>query len=92
MNIRDPNSPTWEVSSTELARHFSEYLARVRFGGKRIVVHKNRKPVAQLSALPSERCTLGEFLEAWGDEHDAAFAADLERVNRTDTPGANPWA
>lgn len=81
------------VASTTLSRHFSEYLARVRFGGDSIVVLKNKIPVAELHALPAAGPSLGDFLAQWQSATtDTRFADDLEAVNRADQPLENPWA
>jgi len=80
------------VATTELARHFGDYLARVRYGGGRLIVMKNNTPVAELRALPVARPTLREFLDLWGSlPVDPDFAADLDRVNRADRPLEDPW-
>ena len=86
-----PNSSR-SVPTTELSRHFSEHLARVRFGGETIVVLKNGAPVAELRALPSGECTLGKFLDIWRSlPPDLSFADDLAKVGRLDQPPENPW-
>jgi antitoxin (DNA-binding transcriptional repressor) of toxin-antitoxin stability system len=82
-----------EVSSTEAVRSFAELLARVRYGGEEIIIRKNDALVAKLSPLgTARRASLGDFLRLWTPESgDSAFADDLERVNRSDTPPHNPW-
>jgi hypothetical protein len=81
------------VPTTEISRHFGDYLSRVRFGGSTIVVLKNDSAVAELRAIPSEECALGAFLDIWaGSPVDDEFAADLEAVGRADRPPENPWA
>ena len=81
------------VPTTEISRHFGDYLARVRYGGTTIVVLKNDAEVAELRALPAEGCTLGSFLDLWiGTHSDPDFVADLEAVGRADRPMENPWA
>lgn len=83
---------TLKIPTTELSRHFGDYLARVRFGGESVIVLKNNSPVAELRALPAENCTLGEFLGRWRSiPADDRFADDLERVNNSDAPPENPW-
>lgn len=84
---------TLNVAATTLSRHFSEYLARVRFAGDSIVVLKNNIPVAELHALPASAPSLVEFLAQWQAETaDPTFADDLETVNRADQPVEDPWA
>ena len=86
------SSSSRSVPTTELSRHFSEHLARVRFGGETIVVLKNGAPVAELRALPSGECTLGELLDIWRNlPSDSRFADDLAMVGRLDRPPENPW-
>ena len=84
---------TINVSSTRLSRRFSEYLSRVRYRGDVVVVLKNRAPVAELTPLPVERCSVREFLALWRkDPSDPGLADDLEAVGRADKPSRNPWA
>jgi prevent-host-death family protein len=86
------SKPVQNVPTTELSRNFSDYLARVRFGGETLIVMKNGAPVAELRGLPSDECSLGRFLELWKrDSSDKAFADDIEMVNQMDTPPENPW-
>jgi prevent-host-death family protein len=82
---------TINVSSTCLSRRFSEYLARVRYRGDIVVVLKNRTPVAELTPLPVERCSVREFIALWGKyPSDADLANDLDAIGRADTPPRNP--
>ena len=84
---------TISVSSTRLSRRFSEYLSRVRYRGDVVVVLKNRAPVAELTPLPIERCSVREFIALWRkDPSDTELADDLESVGRADKPPRNPWA
>ena len=83
---------TLTVSSTELARHFSEYIAQVRYGNKTIIVEKSHCPVAELRPLSSGKCTLKQLLELMDkSSSDQDFAKDLEIVNDSDIPLENPW-
>jgi antitoxin (DNA-binding transcriptional repressor) of toxin-antitoxin stability system len=87
------NTVTVEVATTELARHLGDYLARVRYGGNRIVVVKNNTRVAELRALPPESCDLRKFLDVCRTVPvDAGFADDLDTVSHADRPAGNPWA
>ena len=81
------------VSTTEIARHLGDYLARVKHRGERFLLTKNDQPVAELiPAAASRRATWGEIVDALaGSKADPAFADDLERVNGSDLPAANPW-
>lgn len=80
------------VPTTELARHFGDYLSRVRFGGQTIFVMKNSTPVAELRALPSSECTLSDFMALWQEyPADSRFADDLAQVNKADKAMENPW-
>ena len=80
------------VSSTEFVRHFGEYLARVRFGGERVVVSKSNVEVAELRPIPSRECTLSDFLDLWtAGRMDPDFGRDLATVDDADQPMENPW-
>lgn len=80
------------VSTTELTRHIGEYLARVRFGRKTLVVEKNNVPIAELRPLPDGAATFADLLRLWKRlSFDAQFADDLEQVNDADRPMRNPW-
>jgi prevent-host-death family protein len=82
------------ISSTEAARHLGDYLARVKHKGETFVLTKNDQPIAELSpAAGSRRATWAEIVEVVARlPRDPTFADDLERVNETDQPAANPWA
>ena len=84
---------TTTISTTEAARHFGDYLARVKHKGERFLLTKNDQPIAELSpAAGSRRGTWGEMKSAVAQlPHDPAFADDLEKVNLGDQPGENPW-
>jgi antitoxin (DNA-binding transcriptional repressor) of toxin-antitoxin stability system len=43
------------LTVTELARHFSEYISRVAYRHESFVLHKGKKPVAELRPLPYGR-------------------------------------
>jgi antitoxin (DNA-binding transcriptional repressor) of toxin-antitoxin stability system len=85
--------PVLRVPTTEVTRHFGDYLARVRFGGASVIVLKNDVAVAELRSLPGPEATLGRLLELYSAfPVDAGFAVDLESVSRSDRPLRNPWA
>ncbi len=68
-----------------MVRHFSEYLAQVRYGNRSIIIEKNRSPVAEIRPLHGEECSLGDFLALWKSLPSRAdFADDLERANHSD--------
>lgn len=82
-----------EISSTEVARHLGDYLARIKHTGESFILTKNDKPVAKLGPLSAPRTAslkkIGEALR--GIPADPGFAADLERVNAADRTLENPW-
>lgn len=79
------------VGSTEMARNFSECLARVRYGGIRYVIEKNRLPVAELRPL-AKGCTLGALLTLWENAGlDSDFANDVNKATHLQKPLKNPW-
>ena len=83
---------TCSVATTELARHFGEYLSRVRFGGERFVVLKNNVPVAELRRVPGDACKLEDFLGLYASVRpDDGFAGDLAEVDAADQVRENPW-
>lgn len=84
---------TISISSTEAARHFGDYLARVKRKGERFLVTKNDQPIAELSpARGAARITWGELKAAIGTAPvDSTFADDLEKVNAVDQIETNPW-
>ena len=84
------------VTSTEAVRGLGELLSELGRGGADVLITRNGKPIARLSAdsaLPT--ATLDEVVRAWmGPPHegpDPGFADDLELVQRADTIPANPW-
>jgi antitoxin (DNA-binding transcriptional repressor) of toxin-antitoxin stability system len=81
------------VSTTELAKHFGEYLARIRQHGERFILTKNHRPVAELNPVTASRtATWGLLRQALTSlPCDPEFADDLEAVNRADQPADNPW-
>ena len=82
------------VSATELARRLGDILGRVRYRGESFVVERNGDQVARLSPVPGKStATLREALASWrrAGQPDPDFAADLERVGKSDRPPKNPW-
>lgn len=84
---------TTTVSTTEVARHLGDYLARVKHKGERFLLTKNDQPIAELLPVGGSRRA------RWGDltaaitrlPREPTFADDLEKVNEVDQPTKNPW-
>ncbi len=83
-----------EISSTDLVRHFGDYLARVKHRREAFVITKNHKPVAELSPASERRFATLDELKALFEAlpRDPGFADDLEKVNASDVAAENPWA
>lgn len=83
------------ISATELARKLGDFLGRVRYRGESFVVERNGVAVARVVPVTEPAPPrLSAAMAAWSGAglDDAAFAADLERVNAADKPPKNPWA
>ena len=82
------------ITSTELARHLGDVLARVKHAGQSFLLTKSAKPLARLVPVSPTRGGTGkDVIEALAKlPCDSSFADDLERVNRMDSIPANPWA
>lgn len=87
------------LSVTEVVRHFSELISRVRFYGERIVLTKGGKPVAELRpAKETARVRAGDLpvlfaqIPHLGPEEAARFAQDLDAGRRILTTPADRWA
>ena len=82
-----------EVKSTEMARNFGDYLARVNYKKEVFLVTKKDTPWAKLSPLNDEKSgNWKQLCEALSRlPYDSEFANDLERVNQNDTIPNNPW-
>jgi len=71
------------LTSTEVARHFADYLNRVAYRHESFVVVRGNKPVAELRPLPTGR-KLGELpslfasLPHMSADEAGAFADDLD--------------
>ena len=85
---------TTTVSSTEVARHLGDYLARVKHKGEHFILTKNARPIAELSPAPASRtASWQELQEAMrGLLHDPTFADDLEKANSKELSEKNPWS
>ena len=80
------------IPTTELSRHFGDYLARIRFGHDTVIVLKNNTPVAELRPLAGGECTIGSLFGLLGETPpDPEWATDVEAVNTADYPPENPW-
>lgn len=81
------------ISSTEAARRFGDYIARIKHTGETFILTKNDKPVAVMGPLPAPRTTsLSKVFESLREiPADPGFSDDLERVNAVDRPLENPW-
>jgi len=84
---------------TEVVRHFSELISRVRFYGERIVLTKGGKPVAELRpTLDAAGVRAGDLpalfaqLPHLGPEEATRFAEDLDAARRTLTAPTDRWA
>jgi antitoxin (DNA-binding transcriptional repressor) of toxin-antitoxin stability system len=87
------------VTVTEMARHFSDYLNRVSYAGERFLLVRGKKVLAELHPAPQGR-RLGDLpallkaLPPLGPEDARGLARDVEaarkRLNRR--PARDPWA
>jgi antitoxin (DNA-binding transcriptional repressor) of toxin-antitoxin stability system len=74
-----------KISATELARHLSDILNRVRYKGESFRVERNGEVVAEIRPTPSVRSlTWGEFVELWDrlPKPDPEFWNDVEEAHR----------
>ena len=70
------------ISATELARHLSDILNRVKYKGEEFVVERNGEPVATL-APPPKRGTLKDLIDIYRRHPwDDKFAEDVEAAHR----------
>ena len=81
------------ISATEVARHFGDVLARVRYKHEHFVLTKNERPIAEITPFENEATVTWAELESAMNKlpYDPAFADDLERVCESDKPLDNPW-
>lgn len=84
------------VTTTELVRHLSVAIDRVRLTGRRLAITKGSQTVAELSppakaAYPMSR--LGELLASLPklDANDRAMADDLGLILRAGDLPDTPW-
>jgi antitoxin (DNA-binding transcriptional repressor) of toxin-antitoxin stability system len=72
-----------DVTVTQVARNFAEYVNRVAYRGESFTLLRGRKPIAELRPLPagarlSELPGLLASLPALTQDEAGDFAADLE--------------
>ncbi len=87
------------VSTTEVSRHFSEYLNRVAYKGEHFVLSRGKKMLAELRPVPRGRC-LGELIDLLrslphlSQPEADAFLKDLSRMRLKLAKGKvrDPWA
>lgn len=82
------------ISSTTLARHLGDCLAKVKYRGEEFLITRNDEVIAELRPFtPPVSAKWGDLAEILSDyPADPDFADDLERVNRLDSPPENPWS
>ena len=85
-------------SVTEVARNFADYINRVAYGGERFILMRGKKPVAELSPVPTGRSLreLPELLASLphlSEEEAASFEEDLAvaRAELLQLPVRDPW-
>jgi antitoxin (DNA-binding transcriptional repressor) of toxin-antitoxin stability system len=87
-----------QLSVTQMARNFAEYLNRVAYRGERFVLVRGGMPIAELGPIPSGR-SLGELRDILEsiprlDPEDAvAFSEDLAaaRTSLAEQEIREPW-
>ena len=90
---------TQTVTATEMARHFSEYMNRVSYGGERFLVVRGKKILAEFRPAP-RGCRLGDLpaliksLPHLSSEEADAFGKDLAKARREMNRRKiqDPWA
>ena len=87
------------ITVTEAAREFSDYLNRVAYRRESFILCKGRKPMAELRPVPQGRRLgdLPELLAALPQltrREAESFAEDLRRARESLPPEElkNPWA
>ncbi|MBN1425712.1 antitoxin [Candidatus Fermentibacteria bacterium] len=86
------------LTVTEVVRSFSEYIGRVAYRGESFLLHKGKKPVAELRPIPSGR-RLGDLPSILGslphlsETAAAAFANDVDsaRQELAHAEARDPW-
>jgi len=73
------------VSSTEVSRHFSDYLNRVAYQGEHFVLLRGKKALAELKPAPrgrrlSDLPSLFASLPHLPKEEDEGFLKDLKKT------------
>jgi len=87
-----------ELSVTELARNFSEYIDRVVFRGERYVITRANKPVAEIVPVPAggrlgDLAGLLASLPRLSPEEAREFGSDVDdaRDALDELPHVYPW-
>lgn len=82
------------ISSTKVARHLGDVLARVKHTGESFLLTKSNKPLARLIPVGSPaRANGADIMQALkGLPSDPDFADDLDRVNNMDRTPEHPCA
>jgi antitoxin (DNA-binding transcriptional repressor) of toxin-antitoxin stability system len=77
------------VSATEAAKNFGALVDRVRESAVAYTIERQGRPIAQITPVAVERCTLADFV-AWVDRRNAGspdFAREVRRaVRRANRP------
>jgi antitoxin (DNA-binding transcriptional repressor) of toxin-antitoxin stability system len=85
------------VSSTEVSRHFSDYLNRVAYKGEHFILLRGKKVLAELKPAPRGR-RLGDLPSLFASlphlpkEEAEAFLKDLKKAELTKRPLRSRWA
>ncbi|MGH9947016.1 MAG: type II toxin-antitoxin system Phd/YefM family antitoxin [Pyrinomonadaceae bacterium] len=86
-----------EITVTEMARSFAEYLNRVAYRGERFILTRGNKPIAELRPVPTGR-KLSELPEIFASlphltqEEADDFARDIEEArNSVRKENYDPW-
>lgn len=79
------------LTVTEAVRNFSEYISRVAYRQESFILHKGRKPVAELRPLPHGRSLgdLSSILRAV--PHLSRADVDAARTDLAAAEPRNPW-
>jgi prevent-host-death family protein len=80
------------ISATELGRHLSDILNRVRYRHERFVVERNGEAIATLAPVVRSDFTFEDFIELLkrAPRPDDQFAGDLEAVQAEQPPASMP--
>lgn len=83
------------ITSTHLARHLGDCLAKVKYRHTGFLVTKNEEIIAEIRPAVTETATNATWQEIRNAiscyPADPDFAEDLDIVNRSDRLPENPW-